>query len=166
MDADIIFLSDIKKLTALLDPKYAVMCVKHNYPPRKDEMKMDGRMQRYYQRKNWSSFMLINCAHPANAVLTPAEVNFQSGAWLHGMSWLEPSLIGSLPFAYNHISGVSPALSLNTRPAVIHYSEGGPWFDECRDVPYAEWWEEEYQHWQRHGDGNKYSDVPTTRFDL
>ena len=166
MDADIIFQTDIKRLIALLDERFAVMCVKHIYPPRKDMLKMDGRAQRSYSRKNWSSFMAINCGHPANAALTPAEVNTRTGGELHGFYWLEDTAIGQLPYSYNYISGVSPALPIGTRPDVVHYSDGGPWFEECRDVPYAEWWDEEYQHWQRHGEGNKYTEVATTRYEL
>lgn len=166
MDADMIFLSDINKLLALCDDRMAVMCVKHNYPPRKDEVKMDGRAQRYYQRKNWSSFVLWNCAHPANREITPEKVNFLPGKDLHVFSWLSDEQIGTLPYSYNHISGISPPLPIGARPDVVHYSDGGPWFDECQNVPYAEWWVEEYEHWQRNGEGNKYSEVPTTRYEV
>jgi lipopolysaccharide biosynthesis glycosyltransferase len=168
IDADIIFLSDIVKLSAFCDEKYAVMCVKHSYPPRKDEVKMDGRAQRFYRRKNWSSFVLWNCGHPANRAITPERVNFLPGADLHAFCWLQDHQIGELPPIYNYISGVSPKLPPESggRPAVIHYSDGGPWFEECQGVPHAEWWVEEYEHWQRHGEGNKYSEIPTTRHEL
>lgn len=167
MDADMIFLSDINRLFDFCDDRYAVMCVRHIYPPQKDTTKMDGRAQRFYARKNWSSFTLWNCGHPANREITPEKVSFLSGRDLHSFSWLDNTQIGGLPYTYNYIAGVSPNLPLECagRPAVMHYSDGGPWFDECRDVLHGEWWTEEYEHWQRDGEGNKYSDVPTMRYE-
>lgn len=171
MDSDMVFLSDIKKLFALCDNKYAVMCVKHNHVPLAGISKMDGREQLRYHRKNWSSFTLWNCGHPANAAVTKEYVNFTQGRDLHAFAWLDDTLIGSLPYSYNYISGVSPKAqldnSINGRWQVdaLHYTEGGPWFDSCKDVPHAQIWVEEYEDWQRNGMGNKYSSVPSTRFE-
>jgi len=165
-DADMIFLSDIKKLIALCDDKYAIMCVKHNYAPKGDTTKMDGRAQRFYHRKNWSSFVLWNCGHPANKDITPEKVTFLPGRDLHAFAWLGDADIGSLPYSYNYISGISPNIKIGDRPDVIHYSDGGPWFDECKDVAHAELWTDEYENWQRNGEGNKYTEVPTTRYEL
>lgn len=154
MDADMIFMSDIEKLFALCDDKYAVMCVKHSHIPTSTE-KMDGREQTRYNRKNWSSFVLWNCGHPANQKLTKEVVNFMPGYNLHSFSWLSDNLIGALPYTYNYIAGVSPKLPLERggMPDVIHYTDGGPWFDECKDVPYAGRWIEEYEIWQENGGG-------------
>lgn len=55
-DLDFMFRDDIKKLFALADDRYAVMCVQHDYQP-PEETKMDGRTQTKYARKNWSSLM-------------------------------------------------------------------------------------------------------------
>lgn len=157
-DSDMLFLSDIKKLFALCDDQFAVMCVKHNHqPPAK--LKMDGREQLRYFRKNWSSFVLWNCAHSANRILTPEKVSFMRGGDLHSFSWLHDYEIGSLPMTYNYISGVSPKLVVPGTPDVIHYTEGGPWFDTCKDVPYAELWTDEYEHMQ--ANGAVISSVPT-----
>lgn len=173
MDADMISLSNIKRLFALCDDKYAVMCVKHIYPPKIDAIKMDNRAQRLYARKNWSSFVLWNCGHPSNRDLTVEKVNYMTGADLHGFSWLKDSEIGTLPFSYNFIPGISPKLppgcnvgkSNIPQPDVIHFSDGGPWFESCRDVPYAEFWTQDFESWQRDGDGNKYNEIPTTRYE-
>lgn len=153
MDSDMIFLSDIAKLFALADDRYAVMCVKHSHHSI-ESMKMDERRQSNYFRKNWSSFVLWNCGHEANAHLTVECVNSMSGGDLHRFSWLKDEQIGSLPFTYNYIGKVSPKLPMeaNGRPAVVHYTEGGPWFETCRNVPYAQWWLEEYEHWQQFGE--------------
>lgn len=152
IDADMIFMSDISKLFSLCDERFAVMCVKHSHIPVNVE-KMDGRQQIKYHRKNWSSFMLWNCAHPANAPLTAERVNFMRGYDLHSMTWLHEGLIGALPYSYNYIAGVSPKLppERGGMPDVIHYTDGGPWFDECKDVPYAGKWIEEYESWQENG---------------
>jgi len=158
-DSDMIFLSDIKKLFELADDRYAVMCVKHIHKPLPNATKMDGRQQLSYYRKNWSSFFLINCGHSSNLYLTPERVNFMKGSDLHAFSWLKDHEIGALPTSYNFISGVSPKMPQRQMPDVIHYTDGGPWFDECQDVPYGGTWLEEYQDFQETGHGG-ISNVP------
>lgn len=160
-----IFKDDIKDLFAYCDDKYAVMCVRHTYIPSKDSIKMDGRAQRFYNRKNWSSFVLWNCGHPANKDITPEKVNFLPGRELHAFCWLNDRDIGSLPYEYNYISGISPTLPIDAYPSVIHYTDGGPWFDECTNVDFAQHWIDEYEDWQKEGQGNKYSDIPTMRYE-
>ena len=61
MDCDMLVLDDIAKLWALRDDRYAVMCVKHEHEP-KEEKKFLGTTQTRYEKKNWSSVMLFNCA--------------------------------------------------------------------------------------------------------
>ena len=166
MDADMIFLSDISKLFALCDDRYAVMVVKHTHIPDKS-IKMDGRENLKYPRKNWSSFVLWNCSHPANKEITKERVNFMKGSELHRFSWLKDEEIGSLPFSYNFISGVTPKnWSVNTRamPDVIHYTEGGPWFEECQNVPYGGLWVQEYEDMQNNGD-KVITDIPTMAYE-
>lgn len=168
MDADMIFLSDIKKLFAFCDDKYAIMCVKHRHNP-DGATKMDNRLQTRYHRKNWSSFVLWNCGHEANKKLTPECVNFMPGRNLHAFTWLDDSMIGDLPFTYNYISGVSPHFPKNGKnnmPDVIHYTEGGPWFDENKEVPYAHSWTMEYESWQRAGGDLKVSSVATNLYEM
>lgn len=155
MDCDMIVDIDIRELFRLVDDKYAVMCVKHNHRP--DEgMKMDDVPQTRYYRKNWSSFMLWNCGHPANKKLTPSFVNTQSGSNLHSFSWLHDTLIGSLPDSYNWIDGISNA---TTKPKVIHYTEGGPWFENYKEVIHADIWWKYYERWKRE---NEYEPVKET----
>lgn len=166
MDSDMIFLSDIKKLFDLCDDKYAVMCVKHNHRPT-SIMKMDKQPQTRYERKNWSSFVLWNCSHPANDWLTIDRVNQMKGSELHQFSWLGNDLIGELPISYNYIHGVSPKLpiGLGGRPDVLHFTEGGPWFEECKTVKYANLWLEEYEDFQRTRTDVYASHVPTIAYD-
>lgn len=154
MDADMICLSDISKLFALRQEHLAVMCVQHKHQPKANINKMDNRLQQQYYRKNWSSFVLWNCAHPANRVMSPERVNFTTGAEMHAFQWIPNHEIGSLPFTYNYISGVSPEIKdkETQRIDVIHYTEGGPWFRECGDVPFAEVWERECADWRDNGE--------------
>lgn len=168
LDSDMIFTSDIKDLISLIDDKYAIMCVKHQHHPPQNSIKMDGRAQLQYYRKNWSSFTLWNCAHSANRRLTAERVNFMMGSDLHAFNWLDDDLIGSIPFRYNYISGISPQMPMNGKkpevPFVIHYTEGGPWFDNCRDVPYADLWMTEYEAWNRDAD-HCVTQMPSTKYD-
>ncbi len=171
MDSDMVFTGDIRKLIDLVDPQYAVMVVKHQYKP-KEAVKMDGQVQAQYFRKNWSSFMLFNCGHPANRALTPEYVNTARGGDMHAFKWLgdeatSEALIGALPSTYNWIDGASapmePLVDGNRigkapLPEVIHYTLGGPWFPNCRQVKYAEVWSRYYELWQF--DGN-HEDLPT-----
>lgn len=150
MDADMIFYQhDIAKLFERCDPKYAIMCVKHHHDVHNEAEKMDGRLQQKYYRKNWSSFVLWNCAHPSNREITKEKINFMSGRDLHAFNWLKDEEIGALNFHYNYISGVSPILP--NKPHVIHYTEGGPWFEECKNVPYADLWDDELRFWHEDG---------------
>lgn len=152
LDSDMIFQGDIAKLFEIKDDKYAVMCVKHQHEVTKEHIKMDGRLQQKYYRKNWSSFVLWNCGHQANQRMRKERVNFATGAELHSFNWLKDDEIGALPKHYNYISGVSPKLPQYeggpAKPEVIHYTEGGPWFEECKGVPYADLWDEELRAWR------------------
>ena len=137
-DCDMLVLDDIAKLWALRDDKYAVMCVKHDHEPKEDE-KFLGAVQTKYEKKNWSSVMLFNCAKCK--ALTPDYVNSASGLELHQFKWLgDDSLIGEIPDTWNHLVGYQEA-----RPgmSLIHYTIGGPYFNEYQDCEYAEEWRKE-----------------------
>jgi lipopolysaccharide biosynthesis glycosyltransferase len=149
MDCDMIFQSNIDELISKLDNQYAVMVVKHNHRP-KEMVKMDDMPQANYYRKNWSSFVLWNCSHPSNKIITPDFVSFAKGSDLHGFTWLKEHEIGHLGFEYNWIEGISPAME---RPKVIHYTLGGPWFDNCQDVMYADKWLNEYKMLMKASEG-------------
>jgi len=95
MDCDMLVRDDIARLWALRDERYAVQVVQHVHVPR-EETKFLGAVQTKYQKKNWSSVMLMNCAKCK--ALTPEYVNGATGLELHQFKWLQDdSLIGSLP---------------------------------------------------------------------
>ena len=137
IDCDFLFTRDISELFELADDKYALMCVQHDYIPAAS-IKMDGQKQVAYPRKNWSSCVLWNCSHAANAIITPDIVNSETGAFLHRFQWLSDDLIGELPLEWNWLEGEYK--KSEQIPAVIHYTNGGAWFKECQDVEYAQEW--------------------------
>ena len=141
MDCDMILTTDIKELFDQADPRYAVMCVQHDYTP-KEGVKMDGQKQTIYPRKNWSSVMLFNCAHPSNAALTMDLVNNLeiNGAYLHRFSWLKDEEIGELDHTWNYLVGVYDDVET---PKLIHYTEGGPWFENYRNCEFSDLWKQE-----------------------
>jgi lipopolysaccharide biosynthesis glycosyltransferase len=141
MDCDMILTTDIKELFDQTDDKYAVMCVQHDYTP-KEGMKMDGQKQTVYPRKNWSSVVLFNCAHPSNRKLTQDMVNDTelNGAYFHRFSWLKDKEIGELDHTWNYLVGVYNDLE---NPKLIHYTEGGPWFENYRDCDFHQEWKNE-----------------------
>lgn len=136
MDCDMMALADIGKLFHSLDQSKAVHCVKHVHEPT-STTKMDGQLQTFYARKNWSSFMAINCEHPANKALTLEVVNTLPGRDLHRFCWLKDDQIGELDPAWNFLVGHSDP---TIQPKVIHWTNGGPWFRECADTPFADVW--------------------------
>ena len=141
MDCDMILTTDIKELFDQADDKYAVMCVHHDYKV-KEEFKMDGQKQTIYPRKNWSSVMLFNCEHPSNKALTQDLVNNPeiNGAYLHRFSWLKDEEIGELDHTWNYLVGVYDDIE---KPKLIHYTEGGPWFENYRNCEFHELWKKE-----------------------
>ncbi len=137
-DCDFLWLADIKRLIEQIDDRYAVMCVPHDHRP-PEPRKMDGRAQTLYPRKNWSSMVLFNCRHPANAALTPELINAQTGAFLHRFQWLDDSLIGAVQETWNWLEGWCARPDAG-HPNVVHFTRGGPWFDAWKHVDYAELW--------------------------
>lgn len=138
MDCDMMALADVGKLLQSLDASKAVHCVKHVHEPiNSPRLKMDGQIQTFYARKNWSSFMAINCEHPANRALSVEMVNTLPGRDLHRFCWLEDDQIGSLDPAWNFLVGHSDP---SIQPKVIHWTSGGPWFQEHADAPYSAIW--------------------------
>lgn len=141
MDCDMLMLDDPANLFALRDDAYSVMCVKHDYVP-KEDTKFLGEKQTRYAYKNWSSVMMFNCAKCS--ALTPEYVNTATGLQLHQFKWLDGDhQIGELPGRWNHLVDVNDPID---DPALLHYTIGGPYFDEYADCGYsAEWFQEREQ---------------------
>ena len=141
IDCDFLFLDDVAKLVEQIDDSYAIMCAQHQYTP-KPGQKMDGKLQTIYPKKNWSSMMLINCEHPKNInELTLNNVNNENlnGAHFHRFSWLPDSSIGQISHEWNWLVGWYNEPD-DGAPKALHYTEGGPWFDNYKDCEYAAEW--------------------------
>ncbi len=139
-DCDFLYTKDIRQLEKQLDPSKAIQVVQHDYTPAL-AIKMDGKAQYAYPRKNWSSFIAFNGAHPAVRALTPAVVNNSEPAYLHRFNWVDDAAIGKLDLTWNFLVGEYPKPS--ETPAAIHYTNGGPWFENHGDVDYGDLWSAE-----------------------
>jgi hypothetical protein len=135
-DGDVLFRDDVGKLFALADPRYAVQVVQHYHFPHATR-KMEGAVQTSYARKNWSSVMLFNAAHPANRALTVDLVNEVPGRDLHRFCWLEDGLVGTLPARWNVLIG-EQAPPEDT--AIAHFTLGVPDMPGYEGQPYADEW--------------------------
>tara|TARA_Y100000591_G_scaffold100566_1_gene85405 strand:- start:3406 stop:4113 length:708 start_codon:yes stop_codon:yes gene_type:complete len=139
-DCDFLWLSDIKKLFSQRNDKYAVMCVQHDYTP-KSKIKMDGKKQLLYPRKNWSSMVLWNCEHPKNKSINLDIVNSETGKFLHRFGWLDDRLIGKIDYSWNWLVGWYKQ-KRNKKPNAIHFTEGGPWFENYKNCEFSDIWRE------------------------
>ncbi|SRR6056297_1042051 len=137
-DCDFLFFGDVSELKKFMIDEHAVACVKHDYRPT-NSMKMDGKAQTVYPRKNWSSFMLFNCAHPSTRKLTVECVNQETGAYLHRMQWAKDEEIGEIPTTWNWLEGWNKEPETGY-PNAVHFTNGGPWFEEWTNVAYADEW--------------------------
>jgi lipopolysaccharide biosynthesis glycosyltransferase len=138
VDSDFVFLENINKLFDLADDKYSVMCVKFNWVPPEDERyKMDNVIQTRYTKKLWSSLMLFNLNHPDVKKLDHKAVNLNTGSYLHKFKWTNNNNIGSLPVEWNFVPSVTTKA---VQPKAIHYTKGGPWFEEYKDCDYSAVW--------------------------
>ncbi len=139
IDGDMVVLDDIAKLWNLRDDRYAIMCVKHDHRP-SEKTKFLGQQQTVYERKNWSSVMLMNCARCKN--LTPDYVNTASGLDLHRFRWLDSEEeIGEIPPEWNHLIGWSDGKLEDQK--LLHWTEGGPYFKSYANAKWAEVWRKE-----------------------
>lgn len=138
VDCDFVFTDDIAKLLDQADEEKAVQVVQHDYTP-KESVKMDGKEQHLYPRKNWSSLILWNCGHFSNTALSINNVNTYTGQYLHRFLWLHDSEIGGLSQEWNWLVGWYREPE-DGKPRAIHYTLGGPWFEDYQDCEYADVW--------------------------
>ena len=140
VDGDMICQTDIKELLDLRDNTKALQVVKHNYKTKANQ-KYLGNINQDYPRKNWSSVILWNCAHPKHKLLTPDFIANESGKYLHRFSWLEDSEIGGLPKEWNWLVTEYPN---NDQANIIHYTLGTPCFKDYRDTEMSDIWLKKY----------------------
>lgn len=135
-DGDMICQADLKELWDLRDESKAVLVVKHDYQT-KNFKKYLGNINENYPRKNWSSLILWNCAHPKHKILTPEFVARETGKYLHRFSWLDDDDIGDLPLEWNWLAIEYP---INLKAKIIHYTLGTPCFKEYAESDMSDIW--------------------------
>lgn len=144
MDCDMMLRTDIKNLFDLADMYSSVQVVKHDYTPH-DSVKYLNSIQYQYPKKNWSSVMLFNCNNSSCRRLTPEYVNSASGLDLHQFKWCPEDRVGELPKEWNHLVGEYPP---NPDAKIVHWTVGGPYFEEYTHCEFAEEWFYERQMMQ------------------
>tara|TARA_R110000851_G_scaffold87759_1_gene191276 strand:+ start:657 stop:1313 length:657 start_codon:yes stop_codon:yes gene_type:complete len=136
LDCDMMLRTDIAEVLKEVNDK-PVYLVKHDYSP-KDKYKYLGAKQYNYPRKNWSSFVVWNCGHNSNKLVTDSFVNTASAADLHQFKFLKDNEIGELDVCWNWLVG-----EYNDPPddvKNVHWTLGGPWLKEYKDVDFADEW--------------------------
>lgn len=144
VDCDFLFLDDVRELARFIDPKKAVSVVKHPCYYPNSEIKMDGVRQHQMVRKNWASMIMFNNGHKSNKALSPNYVNtVQPGRNLHQFMWLRNEEIGSISLDWNTLDGYYEL----DNPRAIHYTDGGPWFDNYKNTYYSKFWVNEHNEY-------------------
>ena len=139
-DGDMVCQADIQELLDLRDNSKAIQVVKHDYKTKANQ-KYLGNINQDYPRKNWSSVILWNCAHPKHKILTQDFISNQTGKYLHRFSWIEDDEIGELPKEWNWLATEYPN---NEQAKIIHYTLGTPCFKDYRDTEMSEIWLNQY----------------------
>lgn len=142
MDCDMMVTSDIVEVfDQFKSTPFGVSVVKHDYES-KVATKYLGNKQYSYPRKNWSSFIHWNCGHPKNQILTPQFIAHADAATLHRFLWLEDNEIGEIDATWNFL--VEEYAQPSEIPKNIHWTLGGPYFQDYHDTDYADAWHESF----------------------
>ena len=142
MDCDMLALGDISAILEDIDENHAVSVVKHDYES-KVKVKYLGNKQYSYPRKNWSSFIVWNCAHQSNKSVNPKFIADADAATLHRFLWLKDEEIGELSTKWNWLVGEydNPTNDIN----VLHWTLGGPYFEEYSNTEFSDEWRKEFE---------------------
>jgi len=131
-DCDFLWTQDIKELYDQITSNKSVYVVPHEkygYTP-KTKLKMDGKAQSVYPKKNWSSMMAFNCGSLDCQRLSLDVVNQKPLSYLHRFEWVtQEKKIGYLRPIWNWLSGYYEEKDWG-KPSAIHYTDGGPWFND------------------------------------
>ena len=99
-------------------------------------VKMDGVENKSYPKKCWSSLMLFDNSKLKH--LTKEYLDDATPADLHQFAWVDEKDISEIPRSYNHLVGY---YKKHNRIKAIHYTQGGPWFEEYKNGEFSEeWW--------------------------
>lgn len=138
-DCDMMLRCDICEILNVIEeqPNKAVYVVKHDYEPN-DRIKYLNTVQYNYPRKNWSSVVLWDCSHAENKKVDLEYVNNASPKELHRFMWLDDDDIGELDVKWNWLVGEYKAPPTDVKN--VHWTVGGPYFEEYHDVDFSDEW--------------------------
>jgi hypothetical protein len=137
---DMLCLGDIAELWAMQDPFKAVQIVQHDYKTKNPRKYLGTPMEadnEDYPKKNWSSVMLMNCAHYNWRGITPESVESSPGSYLHRFSFIADRYIGALPMEWNWLAD---EYGPNERAKLVHWTCGMPGFDAYRGAAHSGSW--------------------------
>lgn len=140
--ADMLCRADLGDLFDLIHYPDAVRVVKHRYRtqhPRKycgTAMECDNAD---YERKNWASMMLVNCAHFAWRNVTPEFLEKANPLALLQLRFIPDEFIGSLPKVWNWLADEDGE---NPDAKILHWTSGSPGIKAYGNSPMAEEWHE------------------------
>lgn len=153
-DGDMVCCSDVEELWNLRETGCDVMVVKHNYST-KHPVKYLGQRNEDYERKNWSSLMLINCGNYPWRKVTPEYVSKSSGKHLHRFEFLKDDRIGDLPKEWNWLAS---EYDFNPQAKLVHWTIGiPPFYPRC---DYADLWRQEVRDMMHCDTTLDYDDSP------
>jgi len=133
-DNDFLWKCDPTEMIKYLGDK-TIAVVKHKDMDIK-QTKMSGVVNKSYPRKNWSSLIIYNCSKLRH--LTKAYLDSSQASDLHELRWVDDNEIAEIPKSYNHLVGY---YKKHNRIKALHYTLGGPWFDDYKNGEFSEeWW--------------------------
>lgn len=156
-ECDMLCLADVEELVALADSYMGVLVAKHEYKT-KHPVKFLGQPNPDYERKNWSSLMLINCRSAGWQRLGTTTHNPKNGhPWtledLHRFRFLDEDRIGALPLEWNHLVG---EYEPNPGAKLAHFTVGLPIWPEYAGCEFSDAWRAEREsmlHFDGRGNG-------------
>jgi len=143
MDCDMLCVGDIAELFEEQDMRCAIQVVKKDLKVTATT-KMLNAIQTDYAKKCWSAVMLFN--NERCKALTPDYVDKASGLTLHQFKWLtSDSQIGTLSKHWQYVIPYDPPEDLHDAK-IVHFTEGGPWWNKYKDIPFADEWRSHHKH--------------------
>ena len=139
-DGDFLWRCDPQEIEEQINSHHGVYVVKHPELITGNHVKMEGKINRPYPMKYWSSLMYMDCDKCHS--LTPDGVSWLPASDLHGFKWANGG-IGELPATYNTLLGY---YAFND-PKAVHFTDGGPWLEQYKNVEYADEWRDVY-NWE------------------
>ena len=144
---DMMMLGDLAELDELYDETKAVQVVQHPPYESQHERKYIGTelecAQSNYDRKNWASLMIMNCAHPSWARVSPFTMSSIPKIDLLQLNIIQDRDIGELPAEWNVLIDEGQD---DANAKVLHWTAGLPFFPHYQDARRSKtWFEARYE---------------------